>query len=126
MTENITFASALEGGNNLILAAQARVSLSLFRPKAVIQEKEKATYRPCKLGVMPKNAHIPTDIRREASTVMTAANASPHFDFTISNFTENSLKTKYNQILINRSINRWPSFFYNTVKWEFKNVRTEK
>ena len=88
MTENITFATALEGGNNHILAAQTQVSLSLFRPKAVIHEKRKAIYRPCKLGVMPKNAHIPTDIRREASTVMTAANASPHFDFTISNFTE--------------------------------------
>ncbi len=39
---------------------------------------------PFSVGCIPKNAHIPTDMSREARTVTTAANAKPHLDFTIS------------------------------------------
>uniref|UniRef100_A0A8C5S8S2 Uncharacterized protein n=1 Tax=Laticauda laticaudata TaxID=8630 RepID=A0A8C5S8S2_LATLA len=50
------------------------------------------TYPPLSVGVRPNSVHSPTDIKRELSTVTTAAKARPHLDFTMSILPEEEKK----------------------------------
>ena len=67
-------------------------------------EEGRGCYLPLRLGVSPKKKQNETDMRSEQTTVTTALNASPHFDFTISILPKIKVETlklnKYPRVII--------------------------